>query len=302
MRGSWRIRQWIGEARRFAERRRAMQAVAAFPLQSAARSHNLDTELIVSLTSYPARFATLALTLRGLLDQTVRPDRTVLWIAHADHAMLPADVLALSGHGLEIRLCDDTRSYKKLVAALQAFPGAAIVTADDDVYYPPRWLETLLAAATDAPGAIVAHRAHHAHIGHDGRFAAYANWDMAVASPGDDPPGRLLFPTGHGGVFYPARSLDPRVCDVALFTALCPTADDVWFFWMGRLNGTAYRGASGLGELLNWDGTDETALFHQNWLGNENDTQIAAMEDRFGTLREIMIASTGHQCHDKTAA
>ena len=49
--------------------------------------------------------------------------------------------------GLEIRECDNLRSFKKLVPALQTFPNAFIVTADDDLYFAPNWLETLATAA-----------------------------------------------------------------------------------------------------------------------------------------------------------
>ena len=41
------------------------------------KKHSLPAELIVSLTSYPARFATLALTLESLLAQTIRANRMI---------------------------------------------------------------------------------------------------------------------------------------------------------------------------------------------------------------------------------
>src|SRR6516165_1052567 len=59
------------------------------------RLHQLPGELIVSLTSYPARFGTLGLTLRCLLSQTIRADRTILWISNADASLLPSDVIRL---------------------------------------------------------------------------------------------------------------------------------------------------------------------------------------------------------------
>jgi len=104
------------------------------------RAHNLGSELIVSLTSHPPRFPTLHLTLGCLLDQSFRADRVILWIAHDDMALLPAAVRKLERRGLEIRACDDIRSYKKLVPALEAFPHAFIVTADDDLELAPDWL------------------------------------------------------------------------------------------------------------------------------------------------------------------
>jgi hypothetical protein len=41
------------------------------------------------LTSYPARFETLHLALSCLLDQSVKADRTILWVAHKDEDHLP---------------------------------------------------------------------------------------------------------------------------------------------------------------------------------------------------------------------
>lgn len=283
MRGLWRIQQWRIRSRERAALRRAERAVARFPRIRDRRPHGLAHSLIVSLTSYPARYPTLAKTLKSLLDQDVAADRTVLWVAHDDLAALPAEVRALEAYGLEIQACADTRSFKKLIPALHAFPDASIVTADDDVYYRPGWLGDLVAAARADPGAIVAHRCHLALHDGDGIFRPYGAWRRATAEPADTGEG-MLFPTGVGGVLYPPGALDPRVLDVASFQALCPRADDVWFFWMARLAGTRSRGLGMHSEPVAWDGSQEVALFHQNFVAGENDNQIAAMERHFGIL------------------
>jgi len=298
MRGAWRIMQGIRKADRMLALRRAQQAVAAFPLTRNRTRHDLETPVVVSLTSYPPRFATLGATLRSLLDQTALADRTVLWIAHADFALLPRDVLSLERHGLEIRQCEDIGPYKKLVPALQAFPDATIITADDDVYYPPDWLESLLGRAGEKPGCVLAHRVHRARLGSDGRLTPYQTWTMAVTDTADSPPDCLVFPTGDCGILYPPGSLDPRVTDAALFMALCPRADDLWFFWMARLAGTGHRGMGHAAHYLTWEGTQEVALCVANWLGNGNDPQIAAMEDHFGTLREIAMEKSPVRCRE----
>lgn len=91
--------------------------------------HGLDAPLILSLTSYPPRFRTLARSLRCLLNQSVSPDRLILWVAEADHAFLPSNVHKLERQGLEIRTCPDWRSLKKIAPTLMAFPDAYIATA-----------------------------------------------------------------------------------------------------------------------------------------------------------------------------
>src|SRR5262249_15606303 len=77
----------------------------------AGRPHGLPRPLIVSLTSYPPRFPTLALTLKCLLTQSVTPDHLVLWVTRDDFSLLPRDVLDLRSHDLEIALAPDLRSF-----------------------------------------------------------------------------------------------------------------------------------------------------------------------------------------------
>lgn len=162
------------------------------------RPHSLPGELILSLTSYSARFTRLPLTLKCLLTQSVSPDRTILWIAEADRGHLPPGVLALQRHGLEIRFCDDLRSYKKIIPALEAFPAAFIVTADDDIYYPRTWLEDLLNAREgDNTKTVICHRAHRIVLGANGSPLPYDAWQQKTRDRGPSP---LVFPTGSGGV------------------------------------------------------------------------------------------------------
>lgn len=245
--------------------------------------HALPGELVVSLTSYPARFPTLDLTLRSLLAQNVMPDRLILWIAHGDMDLLPERVLALQDEGLSIRPCDDIRSYKKLIPALQAFPGAYIVTADDDVHYASDWLATLVEGVTAGEQVVVARRTHRLKRRQGGRIAPYAGWQWDVRDAAAQRPSTDLVPTGAGGILYPPGAFGPAVLDRALFTRLCPDGDDIWFYWLARLNGTRHRQAGGRFWRINWPSSQRSSL----WSGNEgggNDRMIAAMEAEFGPL------------------
>src|SRR3954466_7969070 len=82
--------------------REAERAVAHFS-RTSGRPHRLPGELIVSLTSYPPRYPTLAKTLKSLLAQDVWADRTILWLEEKDVSALPDDVRALTEVGLEVR-------------------------------------------------------------------------------------------------------------------------------------------------------------------------------------------------------
>jgi hypothetical protein len=237
--------------------------------------------LIVSLTSYPARFETLHLTLACLLDQTAKADRTILWIAHEDVERLPSNVHDLRKRGLEIRLCDDLRSYKKLVPALEAFPDAFIATADDDVYYPCKWLEELTTGMLASPGVVTCHRAHRIAFRADRQLAPYILWHFDVQDARSHEPSRDLLPTGAGGILYPPRCLHPRVCDRSLFQRLSPGGDDLWFYWCARMAGTLHKKVADKMWLVTWPDSQQSSL----WRSNEsqgNDRMITALQAEFG--------------------
>src|SRR5215472_9800242 len=154
------------------------------PCRNTMRPHGLPGDLVVSLTSHPRRFRTLALTLRSLLQQTVQADHIVLWLTRADLRLLPKDVFDLRAAGLEIRVAEDLKSYTKMLPALQAFPDAFICTADDDTYYWPTWLEELVDAYDANDPAVTCHRAHGITVDRHGRPNPYKQWQRHVRPRG----------------------------------------------------------------------------------------------------------------------
>jgi hypothetical protein len=258
----------------------AHRAIARFPVRQGV-PHPLSGELIVSLTSYPPRYATLPMTLKSILDQGVRPDRTILWIAHADWDALTPEILKLRDFGLSIERCDDVRSYNKIIPALEHYPQAFIITVDDDLYYAPDMVRRLTEGYMSGPPVICAQRAHGIERRGDGRMAPYDTWEGYIAAPGEPPSTNTIFPTGVGGVLYPPGSLAPETTDRALFTRLCPKADDVWLYWMGRRAGSLYRQVGPIFSQIMWDGSQDVSLYSSNAAGG-NDEQIAAMEAHFG--------------------
>lgn len=241
-------------------------------------SHLLPAQVIVSLTSYPARYPTLAKTLRSLLSQRVQPDHVVLWIAESDFAKLPRDVLILRQHGLLIECCADLRSYKKLVPSLIKWPDSYIVTADDDLFYPVKWLETLLAPIVSGEKVIVCRRAHKPTFNAK-QLLPYAEWEWDYVTRGEIRTD--LFPSGAGGIVYPPQCLSTEVTDERAFLTLCPTADDIWFFVMARRAGTPCRQVGGGFPQIAWSGTQSTSLMIDN-LNGGNDRQLAAVMSVYG--------------------
>ena len=243
------------------------------------RPHGLPSKLVVSLTSYPPRFRTLALTLRCLLRQTVKADHTILWIAHADFDLLPPEVLTLQDKGLEICKTDDLKSYKKISPALGVFPEAFICTADDDLYYRADWLEELLDGVNMKERIVTCHRANEIRLDEQGNFAPYRNWPLPPPIGRKD---QHLFPTSGGGALYPPGSLTHTVEDRENALELCPHADDVWLYWMACRNGAVFKITARRFNLISWSGSQEQALFRHNVWQDGNDDQIQKMAKQYG--------------------
>ncbi|MBC9246396.1 glycosyltransferase family 2 protein [Paracoccus sp. 11-3] len=242
------------------------------------RDHGLPAPLVVSLTSYAARFDTLALTLRGLLGQTVRPDHVILWLDEGDVSKVPPEVQALTASGLQIEVCPGWRSYKKIVPTLLKYPDSYIVTADDDVYYDADWLDGLVAAAQGG-AAIACHRAHLVTLDATGKPRPYVDWDHNIEQAQKSP---LVFLTGVSGVIYAPGSLHPDVTNADRFTQLAPRSDDVWLYWMHRLNGVEAQKIGAKARILEWDGSQAQSLRSENLHGTGNDQAIDALLKHYG--------------------
>jgi hypothetical protein len=252
----------------------------------------LAAPLIVSVTSYPKRFKTLALTIKCLLSQTIAPDAVILWIAHADKEALPKQVLALQRFGLTVEFTEDVRSFKKIIPALRRFPGAFIATADDDLYYWPTWLEELVRSYLAEKREIVCHRVHRILLDANGLPLPYRQWEFEYKGSEASP---LVFPTGGAGTLYPPGHLHPDVVHEPTFGTLCPSADDVWLYWMALRGGSQFRrtelgrrkmrlpGTSPRFSMTSWPGSQRVSLQHSNVpQGGGNDVQIRNLIGRFG--------------------
>lgn len=253
-----------------------------FTLKLKQARHPLEERLIVSLTSYPPRYATLSLTLKTLLTQSIKPDLVVLWIYEADFDKLPDSVTSLAGTDLLIRKTSrDTRSYKKLLDCLSDYPSAYIATADDDIYYTRNWLKQLLAGLRPSAREIVGHRGHRITLTPEKDIRPYAQWDWRVGTEPSEYQDRVVL-TGCGGILYPPNSLHTEVFNERAYIELCPSTDDLWFYFMARLNSYTCRVISDKFRLHIWEGSQAAALVHENYDGGINDVSLQKLVAAYG--------------------
>jgi hypothetical protein len=242
--------------------------------------HSLSGQLVVSLTSYGSRFRTLDLTIKCLLSQTIKSDRTVLWLSEQDLEILPEKVKSLKSFGLEIRTTVDIGPYTKIIPSLNAYPGTFVATADDDIYYEPNWLRKLVAAYDPGDSTIICHRAHRVRLDSDGRPLPYSDWDYEVPTPEKS---RYLFPTGVGGVLYFPNALPAEALVEERFKALSSKNDDLWLYWMEMLAGLSITTLGQKRPLINWSGSQRVGLYKTNTgAGAENDICIGRLFSAYG--------------------
>lgn len=197
----------------------------------------IEEDIIVSLTSFPARIEYVYLTIESLLRQTHRPYKILLWLSldqFADKSSLPDSLLNLENDIFEIRMVEgDIRSHKKYYYALQEFPQRIMITVDDDIIYSPLLVESMMRNHNNYPNAIIANKTSRMTFDAD-KPALYESWNHEVVDFACD----NLVQIGCGGVLYPKDCLYGDVTDKNLFMQLCPQADDLWLNAMARMTKT----------------------------------------------------------------
>ncbi len=244
-------------------------------------------QIIVSMTTYAGRAAVVPRVLERLMNQTVKPDRIVLYLSVENFSdrerSLPQRILDMQDMGLELRWCDgDIKSYKKLIPALKEFPNDIIITVDDDLYYDLDIVERLYDSYHRFPKAISALRAHWMKFDTQGKLLPYEQWSKCVSEPLLTPSMRLFATTG-GGTLFPPHIFPEETCNADKFMALCGNADDVWFKFMSIMNGVPTVLVSPNKKLQYISSTQEESLWNSNRY--ENDKQIQAVLKEYQDFR-----------------
>ncbi len=247
-------------------------------------------KLIVTLTSYPLRIPTIHITINTLLNQTVKPDMLILWLAQSQFPHmekdLPHKLLRLRKYGLTINWCENMKSYTKLIPALKLYPNDILVTADDDVYYNPDWLEKLYDSYINNKSSIHCHRMHRIKLDETKKPLNYLQWEFCSNQMNES---FLNFLTGFGGVLYPPHSLHPNVLKHELFQSLAPHADDIWFWAMAVLNHTRIKVIdNGYNNPITISDTQDIGLWRTVNIKGANDLQLKNVLDYFFEIKEIL--------------
>ena len=254
-----------------------------------------DKNIIISLTSYPLRMNEIAYTIYSLLNQNLKADKVILWLAKEEFPNLEEDIpeliLKLKENGLTIEWYHNIYSYKKLIPTLKKYPNDLIVTVDDDIYYPKYWLEKLYNTHLENPDDIIIHRARHMIMKNKKEFTEYTTWKLIKE---ESDASYLNFMTGAGGILYPPHKLYQDVFNEERFLELCKYGDDIWFWAMAILKHTKFKVVDDcFYDLIYINPAREVNLLNEQtlWLNNRkgsNDRQIKAIINYYPEILEII--------------
>lgn len=266
--------------------------------------NNGRERIVVSLTSYPGRIMHIKYTLYSLIAQNYPADEIVLWLSEdefpAKELELPSYLLEWERYGVKVRwVKENLKSYKKLIPTLKEYKDDIIVTADDDIYYLPEWLEVLYEEHKKFPEDVIAHRARKIGIDGSGKILPYQEWYLIRGKNGASSRFNLL--TGGGGALFPSGSLHEDVLKTNIFMKLLPNTDDIWFWGMAVLNNRRIRVPEKC--ICNVVHTDRNMQLSGNtlWETNQhdNDMRFHLLMDAYPMIYRSLIDELDEQFVDK---
>ena len=164
-------------------------------------------KLICTLTTFPDRIDSVQYTIKSLFNQSMKPDKIVLWLAESEFKdfEFPESIKQLQKRGLELRYCENYFGHKRYYKIIEEQrEDELIVMFDDDIIFPYYMLERLYDKWLEFPDCVICDRGQVLTFeGHDvlnpGRWSSISNVGI------DTPSYRILASPG-GGCLFPPRA------------------------------------------------------------------------------------------------
>jgi len=243
-----------------------------------------DYHIVVSLTSFPARFCTLHMAIKSILCQSLKPDVIFLCLTKEevkDESELPESLTELKNYGLEIYFADNNlKPHNKYLYAMKKYPASIIITVDDDNMYDKNLIINLYKSYLKFPQAVSARRVHKITTDENNKVKSYNRWKYEYKK--EKKPGYNLLATGVGGVLYPPGILPEETFNLEKIKELCLNADDIWLKFMQVKNKTSVVWAGG-GRIhpLTIKRAQKITLQKSNYHENQNDKYIENLQNYY---------------------
>jgi len=253
------------------------------------KSESRKAKVSISLTSYPKRFSTLPFCIKSLLNQSVKPDRILLWVSESDYEKIPQNIHKMKRNGLNIKICkEDIKPHNKYFYTMQEYADDIVITVDDDGIYDRNLVKDLMESYRKYPNAVSAKRVHKI-VPSNNVIKPYNEWEFECQNI--EYPSMQLLATGVGGVLYPPHCMSKEVFNINNIKNLCINADDIWLKYMELLNNTPVVFVkSKRMHPITILSAQVTTLNSTNINENQNDKYISAMEKYYSVnLKEYVV-------------
>lgn len=244
--------------------------ILRLPITYTSSTHKVN--IIVSLTSFPARIHNVWKTIATLKRQSISPTEIVLCLTEEEFPNGMDDIPYSLKKQIDnifkiVFVKNNLKPHNKYLYAFRKYPDIAIVTVDDDIFYDTKMLERLFSSSYTYPNCIICNRG--LLISQD---EEYSSWHSLREEYG---PSSRICPTGVGGVLYPPHSYNNELFNESVIIKTCLNADDLWLSFMSRLNGKKIVKAKGFIEPIAINSSQKEALCKtNNGIENRNDVQI----------------------------
>lgn len=231
-----------------------------------------EIKIIISLTSIPERLPYVQYPIRCMLQQTVKPDKIVLYLdkVRVSEDKIPGELLQLRENGLEIEYVEDLGPHTKYFYALQTYSDCYVITIDDDKIYSRTVVKELIQTQKKHPGTICARRVAPMKFTQQGIPYPYSSYgefsDEAVHR------GKNLLALGVGGILYPPHCLEHMEKDINVIRNIAHNNDDIWLKSQELLLGLDVVKAACIGQRdLPVQGSQVVALCKENHAYGNNE-------------------------------
>lgn len=198
-----------------------------------------DQILTCTLTTFPDRINSVQYTIKSLFNQSIKPDRIVLWLASSEfeNVEFPDSIKALQKRGLEIRYCENLFGHKRHYKMTdEQKDNELIIMFDDDIIFPYYIIERLYNKWKQFPNSVICERGQCIAF-KDGEVLNPGHWPVTSKVGVNTPSFRILASPG-GGCLVPPHAFykDSNVSEIIQKYAL--KTGDIWLMFMAVQNDT----------------------------------------------------------------
>jgi hypothetical protein len=214
--------------------------------------------------------------IKSILNQTITPYKIVMTLYKDDVKYITNYIDSLINKNIiELLICnEDIKPHKKYFYVMQKYKNYPIITLDDDIIYENNTIESLINSYILYPNCISARRVHKMTFNRLYKLKPYYKWRHEYDK--EIKPSYYLFATNGAGALFPPHILN-ITNDLLSDIYKCLNADDVYLKYLeikNKIKTVYVKNDKPMGFPIDDYEVQESALYYNNYLENENDVYI----------------------------